>query len=155
MSIEINEKKVEHIVLEDLSEEIYQDFLSMLDGRELTVDVLAELSLEYSDDVLKSCIDRLNIYKKNSRKKGSVIANCKRNFVEKYPYIKYFELYKSEKNTQLLGIVNTTKMCLVLNDQIIKNNQYNDFLNNFISDDPSENTAEKIYYKIESCVDSI
>lgn len=146
---------LEQPIVDDLSNELYQDFLKILNGREITEIVKSELSLEFPEHVINEFITKLQIDNRLVKKKGSTVAKCERIKTHfKYPRMNYFELYQSEKNSQLLSKLNGEKVCLILNATIIKNNQFNDFMKLFISDNIEENTAEKIYYKIEQHINA-
>lgn len=154
--VEIIENSTEE---QDFNKELYRDFLDIVGKRkEINEKLKKELKDEFPSDILESFIKRFDRdNNKSNRVKGFIIDSCirpKKDF--KFPHINKFDLYKSEKSTQLLGY--TTKnecVCLVLNDTIIKNSNFNDFISLFLSDVKTENTAANIYYKIKELYDRV
>ena len=144
---------------QDFNKELYRDFLEIVGKRKEIDDKMKKnLKDEFPADILESFIIRFNQgTSKPIKMKGVVVDSCmrtKKNF--KYPRINKFDLYKSEKTIQLLGYTNQNEsVCLVLNNTIIKNSNFDSFLTQFLSDDKLENTAENIFNKIKDEYDRV
>ena len=139
------------VTQESFSVELYKDFLEAVGKRNCIGDELkTELLKDFPSDMLEMFIlkftnDKLVVKKS----KGVIVSSCQSN--HKYSLTKKveFSLYKSDKTNQLLSSINGEKICLILNNTVIKNSYYDKFIAQFISDKAEENAAEIVYKKIE------